>query len=173
MKQPHAHPWQFPKPLLKELQIIDPCHQKMPQSAKAPHGPRQGKYQKIFLKKEKTGYFLPNYLDNNARGTTSVTSQKPPTKEEPKTKEQPSTSPKAEKFGWGPNCPFCKNQEEEDWDGDCQKQLHQQLQPQQKVQMTQAKCPQTLNYQKPQSSQKFDQKTSDGQYPSQLQILKQ
>ena len=32
---------------------------------------------------------------------------------------------------------------------------------------------QTLNYQKPQSSQKFDQKTSGGQYPSQLEIHKQ
>ena len=39
--------------------------------------------------------------------------------------------------------------------------------------MTQAKCPQTLNYQKPQSCQKFSQKTSDGQYPSQLVIRKQ
>ena len=53
------------------------------------------------------------------------------------------------------------------------KQLQQQLQPQQKVQLTQAKCPQTLNYQKPQSSQKFNQKTSDGQYPSQSEICKQ
>ena len=70
---------------------------------------------------------------------------------------QPCTSPKAEKHGWGPNCPFCKNQEE-DWNGDCQKQLQEQPQPQQKVQMTQAKCPQTLNYQKPQSFQNFDQK---------------
>ena len=39
--------------------------------------------------------------------------------------------------------------------------------------MTQAKCFQTLNYQKAQSSQKFDQKTSDGQYLSQLEIHKQ
>ena len=39
--------------------------------------------------------------------------------------------------------------------------------------MTQAKCPQTLNYQKPLSSQKFDQKISDGQYPSQSEICKQ
>ena len=39
--------------------------------------------------------------------------------------------------------------------------------------MTLAKCPQTLNYQKPQSSWKFNQKTSDGQYPSQSEIHKQ
>ena len=36
-----------------------PLPLKMFQSAKAPYGPRQGKYQEIFLKKEKTGYFLP------------------------------------------------------------------------------------------------------------------
>ena len=84
---------------------------------------------------------------------------------EPKTKGQLSTSPKAEKCGWGPNFPFCKNQEE-DWDGDHQKQLQVQPQPQQKIQMTQVQHPQTLSYQKPQSFQKFDQKTPDGQYPS-------
>ena len=39
--------------------------------------------------------------------------------------------------------------------------------------MTHAKCPQTLNYQKPQSSQRFDQKTSEGQYPRQSEIHKQ
>ena len=126
------------------------------------------------LFEERKDWLLPpNYLDNNAKGMTSITSPKPPIKEEPKTEEQPSTGPKAEKCGWGPNCPFCKNQEEEDWDGDHQKQLQQQLQPQQKVQMTQAKHPQTLSYQKPQSFQKFDQKTSDGQYPSQSKIRKQ
>ena len=36
-----------------------------------------------------------------------------------------------------------------------------------------SKMPQTLNYQKPQSPQKFNQKTSDGEYPSQLEICKQ
>ena len=39
--------------------------------------------------------------------------------------------------------------------------------------MTQAKCPQTLSYQKPQTFQKFNQKTSDGQHPSQLKNCKQ
>ena len=123
--------------------------------------PEVGKISGNLFEERKDWLLPPNYLDNNARGTTSVTSPKLPIKEEPKTEEQPSTSSKAEKCGWGPNCPFCKNQEEEDWDGDHQKQLQQQPQPQQKVQKTQAKCPQTLNYQKPQSSQKFDQKTSD------------
>ena len=79
----------------------------------------------------------PNYLDNSAKGSARVTSPKPPIKEESKAEEQPSTSPKVEKCGWEPNCPFCKNQEEEDdLNGDHQKQLQQQLQPPQKVQMT-------------------------------------
>ena len=37
-------------------------------------------------------------------------------KEEPKTGEQ-------EKCGWGPDCPFCKGWEKEDWDGKHQSQL--------------------------------------------------
>ena len=81
---------------------------------------------------------------------TGVTSPKPPMKEEPKTEEQSFTSPKTEKCGLGPNCPFCKNQEkEEDWDDNCQNQL--QTQPQQKIQIPQARHPQDLNYQRPQN----------------------
>ena len=165
----------FPKPQPKELQITDPpplegapIHESTPR-------PETGKISGDIFEERKDWLLPPNHLDNNARDTTSVTSPKPPIKEKPKTEEQPSTSPKAEKCRWGPNCPFCKNQEEEeeDWNGDCQKQLQQHLQPQQKVQMTQTKCPLTLNYQKPQNSQKFNQKTSDGQYPSQLEICKQ
>ena len=93
-------------------------------------------------------------------------------KVEPITEGQPSTSPKAEKCGWGPNCPFCKNQEE-GWDGDHEKQLQMQPQPQQKIQVTQVQHPQTLSCQKPQNFQKFDQKTPDGQYPSQFRLCKQ
>ena len=135
--------------------------------------PEAGKILGNLFKERKDWLLPPNYLDNNAKGSANVTSPKPPIKEEPKAEEQTSTSPKAEKCGWGPNCPFCKNQEEEDWNGDCQKQLQQQPQPTQKVEMTQAKCPQTLNYQKPWSSQRFNQKTSYGQYPSQSEIYKQ
>ena len=72
----------------------------------------------------------------------------------------------------GTKLPLLQNHEE-DWDGDHQKQLHMQLQPQQKIQMTLVQCPQTLSYQKSQSFQKFDQKTPDGQYPSQLKLHKQ
>ena len=41
--------------------------------------------------------------------------------------------------------PFCKNQEkEEDWGGNCQKQLQHKTPPQQEVQMPQARYLQTL-----------------------------
>ena len=43
----------------------------------------------------------PSYLNNDCKNATIP---KSPIKEEPKTGEQ-------EKCGWGPNCPFCKNQE--------------------------------------------------------------
>ena len=104
---------------------------------------------------------------------TSITSPKPPIKEEPKTEEQSFTTPKTEKCGWGPNCPFCKNQEkeEEDWDGNHQNQL--QTQPQQKIQMPQARCPQTLNHQRPKNFQKLNQETSNDQYLSQSKFHKQ
>ena len=73
---------------------------------------------------------------------TITTSTPPPTKIEPQTQEQATPSataaPKAERCGWGPNCPICKSMEE-DWDGEHQKQLQQNVpstqpqQPQMKV----------------------------------------
>ena len=50
----------------------------------------------------------------------------PPIKIEPQPQElatpNATTALKAEKCGWGPNCPICKNIEE-DWDSDHQKQI--------------------------------------------------
>ena len=64
----------------------------------------------------------------------------------------------------GPNCPFCKNQnKEEDWDGNHQNKLQQS-----EIQRPQATCPQTLNYQKPQNSQKHNQETLIDRYLSQI-----
>ena len=60
--------------------------------------------------------------------TAIANSPKSPIKIEPKPKGQQPNSPIVEKCGWGPNCPFCKNIEE-DWDGDHQKHLQQQPQP--------------------------------------------
>ena len=80
----------------------------------------------------------PNYLENENKNMTNITSPRPPMKEEPKINEQ-----SAEKYGWGPDCPLCKNQEKEDWDGKHQQQ--QKMSPQPKVQKPQARCPKTLN----------------------------
>ena len=98
----------------------------------------------------------PNYLNNDHKNATSL---KSPIKEEPKTGEQ-------EKCGWGPNCPFCKNQEKEDWDGKHQSQL-QKVPPLPEVQRLHARYPQNLNYQISQSTQKSTQETQLGKYPTQ------
>ena len=83
----------------------------------------------------------PNYLNNDHK---KATSSKSPIKEEPKADEQG-------KCGWGPNCPFCKNQEKEDQDGKYQSQLQKALPPPE-VQRPQERHPQTLNYKKPQGA---------------------
>ena len=111
----------------------------------------------------------PNYLNNDCKNATSP---KSPIKEELETGEQ-SISPNAEKCGWGPNCPFCKNKEKEDWDGNHQSQLQQKVPSPPEVQRPQARCPQTLNYKKPQSTQKSTQETQTDKYPSQTKNCKQ
>ena len=124
--------------------------------------PGAGKVSGYLFEERKDWLLPPNYLDNNNfEDMTGFTSPKPPIKEQPKNEEQSFTDPKTEKCGWGPNCLFCKNQEkeEEDWDGNCQN--HLQTQPQQKIQMPQARYPQTLNYQRPQNFQKLNQETSN------------
>ena len=132
--------------------------------------PKAGKMLGNFFKARKDWLIPPNYNNGNNMNTAIATSSKPPIKIAPKPEEQPINSWTAEKCGWGPNCPFCKNIEEE-WDGDHhQKQLQQQPQPQ--VQMPQMQCPQALNYQKPQKSNSKTVNVSD-QYPSQLKFCKQ
>ena len=102
----------------------------------------------------------PNYLNNDCKNAASPKSH---IKEEPKAEEQG-------KCGCGPNCPFCKNQEKEDWDGKHQVQLQKVLPPPE-VQRPQARCPQTLSYQKPQGIQKPTQETQLSK--SQTQAKKQ
>ena len=111
----------------------------------------------------------PNYNDDNNINTAIATSSNSPIKIEPKPEEQPTTSLIAEKCRWGPNCPICKNIEE-DWDSDHQNQLQQWPQPQ--VHMPQTQHPWALNYQKPQRSNSkiFD---ISNQYPSQSTLHKQ
>ena len=45
--------------------------------------------------------------ENKSENVTGITSPKPTLKEEPKIGEQSAISPKTEKCGWGPDCPFC------------------------------------------------------------------
>ena len=84
-------------------------------------------------------WLLPkNYLaiENKNESVTSVASPRPPLKEEPKMEEQ-ATSPKAEKCGWGPDCPFCKSQKKEE-------ENKQQQKPSPNVPRPHAKRPNTL-----------------------------
>ena len=108
------------------------------------------------LFEDRNWLFPPNYLNNDCKNATSPES---PIKEAPKADEQ-------EKCGSGPNCPLCKNQEKEDWDGKHQGQPHKVLPPPE-TQRPQARCPQTLNYQKPQSTQTSAQETQLGKYQTQ------
>ena len=96
--------------------------------------PKAGKMLGNLFEIRKDWLVPPNYNNDNNMNTAIATSSESPIKIEPKPEEQPTTSPIAEKCRWGPNCPICKNIEE-DWDGDHQKQLQQQPQPQ--VQMPQ------------------------------------
>ena len=115
------------------------------------------------LFKDRNWLLPPNYLNNNSKNTTGITSPTPPITEEPKIGELSIISPKGEKCGWGPNCPFCKNQDKEDWDGKHQNQLQQKTPPQPKMQRPKARCPQNLNYQKPQNSQKSNSRNTNQQ----------
>ena len=71
-------------------------------------------------------WLLPkNYLatENKNENAIGITSPKPSLKEEAQIGEQSVITPKTEKCGWGPDCPFCKYQDKEDWDGKHQNQL--------------------------------------------------
>ena len=76
---------------------------------------------------------LKGYLAiEDKKGDTTT----PSLKEEPKTKEH-STSPKEEKCGWGPDCPFCKVQDKEGEDP--QQRPSPKLQAQKPASMTKTK----------------------------------
>ena len=106
--------------------------------------PSAGKMSGNLFEERKDWLLPPNYLNNDNKDTAGVTSPNPPIKEAPKTGEQSIISLRTEKCGWGPNCPFCRNQDkEEEWDGNHQKQLQQKTPPQQEIQMPQARHSQT------------------------------
>ena len=88
---------------------------------------------------EDRNWLLPkNYLvTENKKEDTDVASARPPLKKEPKAEEQ-ATSPKTEKCGWGPDCPFCKSQKKEE-----ESKQQQKLSP--NIPRPQAKRPDTLS----------------------------
>ena len=126
------------------------------------------------LFEERNWLLPPNYLNNDSKNTTDITSPRPPIKEEHKIGEQSIIRTKPENCAWGPNCPFCKNQDkEEDWDSNHLNQLQQKTPPQPEIQRPQARCPQTLNYQKSHNLQKPNQETQIDRYLSQTKFCKQ
>ena len=80
--------------------------------------PKAGKMSGNLFKIRKDWLIPPNYNNDSNMNTAITTSSKSPIKIETKPRGQPTNSPMAGKCGWGPNCPFCKNIEE-DWDVDC------------------------------------------------------
>ena len=101
---------------------------------------------------EDRNWLLPkNYLvTENKNEDTSVASTRPPLKEEPRVEEQ-ATSPKAEKCGWGPDCPFCKSQKKEE-------DNKQQQKPSPYVPRPQAKRPNTLSLNMTKTKQQWEAK---------------
>ena len=97
------------------------------------------------------GYSLKTIwpLKNKSENKTNISSPKPILKEELKKGEQSIISPKIEKCRWGPDYPFCKIKDKENWDGKHQDQLQQKTSPQPKVQRPEARC--ALNLQKPEA----------------------
>ena len=75
--------------------------------------PKAGKMLGNLFETRKDWLIPLNYNNVNNMNTAIATSSKSPIKIEPKPKEQPTNSPIAKKCGWGPNCPFCKNIEED------------------------------------------------------------
>ena len=172
-----THPLQlFPKPQLmsnpKQMLLkIDPPLENTPVHKSTPW-PGTGRMSGNLFKDR--NWLLPlNYFNSDNKNATGIARSKSPIKEEPNIGEWSIVNPKAEKCGWGPNCPFCKNQDKEDWDDKHQSQLQQKASPQPKIQMPQARWPHPLNYQKPQNSQKSNQETQIDRYPRQTKIHEQ
>ena len=97
------------------------------------------------LFEDRNWLLLPNYLDNDNENKTenepkiaaSVTSPRPPIKEEVTKLNDQAT----EKCSWGPDCPFCKSQENKEEQNKVQQQ---KMSPKPKLQKPQARRPKTL-----------------------------
>ena len=121
------------------FQKTDPHLWRMLQFTRALHGLVQEKVSGNLFE-DRNWLLPPNYLDNGNKNehknVTCITSPRSPIKEE----ESKVNEQSAEKCGWGPDCPFCKNQEKEE------NKIQQQKMPlQPKVQKPQARRPKALN----------------------------
>ena len=98
--------------------------------------------------------------------TVTATNPKPPIKIESQEQDQPATTttaPKPEQCRWGPNCPICKNAEE-DWVGKHQKQFQQtnkniQTQDTQQKNTFQTQTMRQIQTQNPQCTQRLPDTT--------------
>ena len=115
--KPNDTAMQPPATVSKAPENIPPPLQKAPVHESTPW-PGAGRMSGNLFK-DRNWLLPPNYLNNYHK---KAPSPKSTIKEEPKTGEQ-------EKCGWGPDCPFCKDQEKEDWDGKHQSQLQKVLPP--------------------------------------------
>ena len=108
-----------------------------------------------------------NYLasENKNENMTGITSPNPSLKEEPKIGEQSIISPKTEKCRWGPDCPFCKNRDKEDWGWQTSKSVTAENITPAKSAKAPSKMP--LNLQKP------DQEALIDKYPGQTKTHQQ
>ena len=106
---------------------------------------------------EDRNWLLPkNYLVTEKKKDTNAASMRPPLKEEPKA-EQQAASPKVEKCGWGPDCPFCKSQKKEE-------ESKQQQKPSSDIQRPQAKRPNTLSLNKTKQQWKAQMERLNSKY---------
>ena len=120
---------------------------------------------------------LPIPPTNN---TVTATNSKLPIKIEPQEQDLPAsstTAPKPEWCRWGPNCPICKNAEE-DWDGKHQKQFQQtnkniQTQDTQQKNTQNPQC--TQDYQKSQNPQPIQTQSFDvlDRYTEQIHLRRE
>ena len=103
-------------------------------------------------------WVLPkNYLVAENKEDTNAASARPPLKEESKMEGQ-ATSLKAEKCGWGLDCPFCKAQKKEEEETKQQQKLSQYLPK------PQAKRPNTLSLNKKRQQREAEMERLNSKY---------
>ena len=107
---------------------------------------------------EDRNWLLPkNYLVTEKKEDTNAASARPPLKEKPKAEEQ-AASPKAEKYGWDPDCPFCKSQKKE------REESKQQQKPSPDIPRPQAKRPNAFSLSKTKQQWEVEMETLNSKH---------